>query len=336
METYIPQGGEKKNSEPVRPPKKEEKPVFFEPSALNNTLPLWEKLLFFFLGFLGFQILGQLFAVVLLPSQAMLGEETYQTLMNFFSYLILVMIFLLILFFDKNKGIRAVVHGFTKGRNYLWALLALALMFLVNQIFNLIYRAAVPEIYGSNANEATLESSILSNPLDGTLMFFCVVLFAPFCEEITYRVGLVDTIGHSARYRWLGVFLSGIIFGLIHFQGLSWLMVYQAWMSGNTQMLQSLAGTSFDVASAAEAWNAFLNEWLNLPIYISMGWILGLAYAKTGELSTSWTAHLSNNLLSFAAILISASLPQAAPASSASATALLPLSLLSGGLFFLR
>ena len=86
------------------------------------------------------------------------------------------------------------------------AVAALAGVYLVNILFSLMY-SGIP-YYGSNDNQETITQSVGSNPV---LMFFSVAIFAPICEELTYRIGLVDSIGHKKR--WLGVLLSSLIFG---------------------------------------------------------------------------------------------------------------------------
>ena len=144
--------------------------------------------------------------------------------------------------------------------------------------FNLLY-SLVP-FYGDNENQLLIESSIKNDPV---LMFFSVSIFAPFVEEFTYRIGLVDSIGHKRR--WLGVLLSSVIFGAIHFD---WSSLFSYIIGGAESGIEP---------------EAILNELMNLPVYIGSGVVLGFVYALSGKISSSLFAHALNNTISFVVLL---------------------------------
>ena len=50
-----------------------------------------------------------------------------------------------------------------------------------------------------------------------------------------------------------------------------------------------------------------INEWLNLPIYISSGFILGLTYISSGKMASSWISHMLLNSISCIEVMTIAS-----------------------------
>ena len=257
----------------------QEQRVFFHRSALNDWTPLWEKLTFFTMGFIGLQVLSFLTSGIIAVSG--LAETDYATavsLNNFLAYLLLLIAFVLFLFLDKRKTWKRVIEDFTDPKSYAYAQSALAGVYLVNILFSLMY-SGIP-YYGSNDNQETITQSVGSNPV---LMFFSVAIFAPICEELTYRIGLVDSIGHKKR--WLGVLLSSLIFGAIHFDFSSCLAYFAMGEESGIDRV------------------VILNELLNLPVYVSSGLVLGFAYALSGRISSSIVGHAANNTLSFVLLL---------------------------------
>ncbi len=261
---------------------KDTKYRFFADSEMNLTTPLWEKIVFFVIGFLLFRILGILTGILF---NSMSDKELSSSLANFISYLILTIAFLCFLFFDQRKTYKKIFSGFTSPDTYLWGLIAFGLMIGIETIITSLYKSFIP-FYGQNLNQTSIEQLALKYPY---LLFFVIVIMAPFTEELTYRIGLVDTIGHKRKYRYLGILFSALIFGAIHSNIFDIVILMYTPNSGyELQQLQI----------------ALYNEFLNLPLYMISGAILALAYAKTGKLSTSLFAHSFNNLFSFAMIFI--------------------------------
>ncbi len=276
-------------------PKKEENSSsssrFFLPSAMNEETPMWEKIVFLLLAILGIQIISLLIGQILVHTPLYLPEKKALSLrgsaiLNDVTYLIEFSLFLLLIFLDKKKTPKRIIKGFKKKTTYAYAILGFLVIFFFNQFFSLMYRHI--SFYARNQNQTTVSDIVLDSPF---FSFFAIVLFAPFCEEMGYRIGLVDTIGHKPKFRLLGIVLSGIIFGLIHFDFTSITQLFVASSSGKS------------AETILQLRYALYNELLNLPLYILPGTVLAFLYAKTGEIATSMGAHLLNNLLSFIAIL---------------------------------
>lgn len=275
MEIYNPK---KHTSEPSTTPSNQPiKGSIFPERALNKGLPFYVKISFFLIGFLGlqlFSILVQLFISLFLSPDE--DRTLFLSLLNFFTYLLTAIGMLSLLSFEPHRGIKILGKEFLDKKAYGYAAIGLFAIYLVNIIFSLLY-SMIP-YYGSNANQDAVESMTASQPV---LLFFTTVIFAPFCEELTYRVGLGDTIGR--KNPWLGIILSSLIFGLIHFD-----------FNSISNVISSVDTELYE----ANLINLY-NELLNLPIYVFSGAVLCSTYFFSGRLSSSMSAHLCNNLLSF-------------------------------------
>lgn len=268
---------------PKETPPEKEQPVFFRRSALNDWTPLWEKIAFFLLGFVGLQLVSLITSgIVVLSGLTETDVVRANSLNNFLAYLLLVIAFVLFIVLDKRKTWKRVLEDFKDPKAYAYAALGFVSIYVVNILFSLLYSLPGLEFYGDNENQSLISLCVSNDP---ALMFFSVVIFAPFVEEMTYRIGLVDSIGHKKR--WLGVLLSAVIFGCIHFD---WSSVFSYLFMGEegSGVLRS------DV----------LNELLNLPVYIASGAVLGLTYSTSGRISSSITCHALNNAISFFSILV--------------------------------
>ncbi len=266
-----------------RPPiDDEEQSSIFPRRVLNFSLPLWEKILFFIMGFLGLQLVSILIQLILLAIPSLQEDSNLLlSLLNFFTYFIVLIAFGILMIFDHRKTYIKFLHEFRDAKAYKFAFIGFAFLIFINYLFGLIY-SFVP-IYGSNSNQEGIEAMTLSQP---ALLFFTTVVFAPIVEELTYRVGLGDSIASKTKPI-VAIILSSVVFGLIHFD----------FSSISTLIM----------ASAEEkqvALELFLNELMNLPIYISSGAILCSTYFLSGKLSSSICCHIINNLFSFIILFI--------------------------------
>lgn len=274
---------------------------FFPRSELNDWTPIWEKIVFFLIGFIGPSIFSYIISYIFIaiPSLIEVNEDGTMsftvlgsTLANFLVYLLLIVIFLLFLFLDKRKTYKRVFSGFIDIRTYIWGLIGFGLVIASQSFFSYLYTLTIP-FYGSNANQSAIETYTHSQPV---LMIITTVIFAPFAEELTYRAGLLDLSGHKYSKRYLGIIISCIVFGFIHADLIS---SYSAILTATSY------GYSESVIQAYR--EAFYNELLNLPIYIISGACLGFTYAKSGKISASMTSHLLVNLFSMISIFASSS-----------------------------
>ncbi len=271
---------------------------FFPRSEFNDWLPIWEKIAFFLLGFLGIKLFSYIVSLIVASAGFIVAKDGYYTytplgatLINFFTYLLLVLAFAGFLFFDKRKTYKRFAKEFKSVDTYIYALIGFGLVLGFQLLLGNIFANTIP-FYGSNANEEGIESMTKSYPV---LIFIMTVFFAPFAEELTYRIGLVDTFGHKYKLRWLGIALSALIFGLIHANIIS---AFQ-------DLSSVMADEAATEAAIQKARYALYNEWLNLPIYIGSGFFLALTYAKSGKITSSMLAHFGVNLFSMVASFIS-------------------------------
>jgi membrane protease YdiL (CAAX protease family) len=283
----------------------------FPESNLNFRLPIWEKIVFFLLGSIGFDLIGSLFYYpfkLAVDGKAM-SANLANSLIMFLSYFALVACFLLFFFCDHRKTYATFGAQFKDRKVFAYGLLGFIAVLFVQYFFGFLYQATVPTIYGINDNQTAVETQTTAYP---GLLFFPLVLFAPFTEELTYRIGLVDTIGHKDKHRWLGIVFSALIFGLIHF-GFSEVLTYQEDVSALQAGVEGMTQAIVDKQGLV-----VINELLNLPIYVLSGFVFAFLYAKTGKISSSMMAHCYNNLYSFILIIIA---PMITSSSSSSSTA---------------
>ncbi len=279
---------------------------FFSRSDLNDWLPLWEKIAFFLFGFIGLRLitigLQNIFRItpmVVIKDGVMQLTTLGSALLNFLVYLFAVLGFLGFLFFDRRKTYTRVFKDFAKPETYIWAAIGFGLVFasqtILGNLFNLI------PWYGSGANQSAVQDITLAHPL---LMIITTIFFAPFVEELTYRIGLVDTIGHKYELRWLGIILSAVVFGLIHID------VLTPWSEMNLAIAEGVS----DVSSYRYQ---IYTELLSFLIYFTSGIALAFTYAKSGKIASSMVSHFTVNLLSIVSIFLNVAL-QGAQTSSTS------------------
>ena len=155
---------------------------------------------------------------------------------------------------------------FIKAKPYLLGLAGGAALIAAQLVISLVIQAIRPT--PSNANQTAAESFIVAYPVISILV---IGIIGPICEELTYRLGLYSFFRRINKV--LAYILTAVIFGLIHFD--------------------------FFAGSA----DAYITELLNLPSYMTAGFLLCLWYEKFG-LASSIIAHSFNNLYSIIATLL--------------------------------
>lgn len=236
----------------------------------NVNLSTVFQLVFFFLGWLGFQLLGLIFSLIYVKMMVPNGTDEenvpYNAAVTFSTYLILFTIFILIIFLLKPQEKNKFISKFKVAKNYylgiIFGFCLIGLNFLLSLFSTYVLKAT------DNDNQNSLILMVNSYPFLSVLVLGFV---GPICEELTYRVGLFNVI--SKKKRWLGYVIGMLIFGLIHF--------------------------NFTATSQAE----FINELKNIPTYIIAGAFLCYSYEKTSFVGSS-VAHIMNNLFSVISILI--------------------------------
>ena len=296
MEIYTPEQNNVENQN--KPENQNNQKRTFAVSALNETTPLWKKVTFFCVGFLGLQVIALIVQLILMTTK--LFDRTTMsftilgsTLVNFITYVLICGILLLICFLGKDNAAKKIYTPFKKKETYTWGLVGFGLVLAINIFFSLIYNL-LPD-FEQNANQMGINQMLSSYPF---LVFIMTAIMAPIVEEITYRAGLCDLIGK--KNRWLGIILSAVLFGFIHFDFSPILSLIAPSKGYYESAGQFVEYTAEQLAMLKEVnLHALFIELENLPVYIFSGIALAFVYCKTGNLSTSMFAHCLVNSYSF-------------------------------------
>lgn len=217
------------------------------------------QVVYFLIGFLLIQIIP-IFVRLGLADLASKNPVYYSALLNCITYLTITIVFALVLIPEYFQLGRQFQKGF---RAYLIAIIGFLVLISFSFLWSYIYSLAFPNQINDNQN--SINTMTISYPI---LSLLSVVFFAPFVEELTYRVGLFGFLHRINRY--LAYSVTIIFFALIHinFQTTNW---------------------------GAEA--------MAIPTYLVGATILTIAYEK-GGFASSYLIHLANNLLSFILIFL--------------------------------
>lgn len=238
-------------------------------------IPLYQNLILFVTGWLGLSVFSTIISVIITSiidtsSATTSLVTTLNVIVNVGSYSLLLVSLLFILGKDLIKRI---FSDFTKIKKVLYGLLFGIIVILAQVLVNTLIQTLAPNT-PSNENQSAIVVMVHSQPL---LMFIAVVILAPICEEITYRLGLFGALYKKNRI--LAHIVSALFFGLLH----SIFLSSKVFTATSEQMITEL---------------------LNLPSYIISGLIFSIAYEKEQSLTTSITAHMTNNLLSYISVLL--------------------------------
>lgn len=305
------------NQTPSNPNEEENKRSLFAYSELNETTPAWKKVTLFLVGFLGFQLIATLISVIICltplydkdtKTLSLLGS----TLVNFLSYLAGVAVLIGICFIGKDNTAKKIFVPFKDKKTYQWGAIGFLMLLAVGILFNILY-SFIPG-YKENSNQSSLNTMTGSYPV---LVLLMASIMAPIVEEITYRAGLLDLFGK--KNRWLGIIVSSILFGLIHFDFTTILSLIRPQTGYTDSLGQYIQYTAEQLAKIkADNLQAFIVELENLPTYILSGMVLGFVYCRTGSLSTSIFTHFLNNAYSLLALIISNAMSNGSTSDSAS------------------
>ncbi len=221
--------------------------------------PAWLQGLFFLLGFFGLYAISKFVRLF----------STTAAQINFTSYIILFIIFMLLLIsrfvpilksFKNWKGLLFGVVGF----------IAIYAFDLVNiSIANLVVKLIFHADSSTNTNQESIESVLSVSPFMSLIIFGII---GPVCEEITYRVGLFSFLRRINIV--LAYVVTIIFFASIHFT----------------------FGTVFAFIQSQSSENALAltKELLSFPSYLFAGGVFTFLYHKFG-FASSITAHALGN-----------------------------------------
>jgi membrane protease YdiL (CAAX protease family) len=242
-----------------------------------TALGVGKEISVFLIGLVGLNIFVAIVELVLiayerpiLVSQGLSGTELSSALTSYInsgegmaiiffpSYALLFISLCLILWNDLGRVFTRFANPYTY--------LGIPLGFLMVGItISYSYLVSMVPGYGNNQNQSNVDTVVKYSPYLSLLIFGFI---GPFCEEVTYRLGLFNFF---KRFNTVIAYLvTAIIFGLIH----------------------------FDFSNALS-----VTEWLNLPIYMLMGAFLAFCYDKFG-FGASYLAHATNNIFSVVSVMI--------------------------------
>lgn len=234
-----------------------------EKKPVSIFLNKWIQLKLFLTGSFGLMVLSIFFAVLFaVGANFYLEGEAYQSLLSSSQFLVAInfisylTIMLIFLSWLTSKGmLKSFISLIKNGLVWQKSFFYFGMLYLSLLVLGLIYES-LGIIIEDNNNQTTITQLTLSFPVLSILTF---VFLGPIVEEITYRLGLYSFI---KRYnRWLALVITALIFGFIH----------------------------FDYSSSN-----YMNELMNMPLYILAGIIFTFIYEKEGfEVAT--LTHIINN-----------------------------------------
>lgn len=186
---------------------------------------------------------------------------------------------LLFLGLARRNAFKAIFTSMKNKWLIIYIVIFIAFMYLINFLTNLSLNAIQKALLGevnSNENQVMVESMLRSYAFP---MAISTVILAPIHEELTYRLALCGGVYRKKVY--LGIILSGVIFGFVHFDS-------------SVVLNYFMKPTEYKIS--------LIIELTNLPSYIITGLVFALAYKVSGSLLTPIVCHFVNNL--FATITV--------------------------------
>ena len=170
-------------------------------------------------------------------------------------YLLYTVLFELIAIYRKTllKNGKEYFQNFSENfkQSFKYWLVGFAIMAISNIIITFVLKQTIA------GNEELVRSYIDTSPL---LMIFSTVIYAPICEELTFRKSIKDAINNKYIY----ILTSGLLFGFLH--------------------IVSYINTPLDL--------------VYLIPYASLGIVFATLYYKTNNIFSTITIHAMHNALS--------------------------------------
>lgn len=244
---------------------------------LDRMFPVRKQLFLFGVGYIGIHILGTIISLLIMRINVAIGNpEGYNlsTLTNVIGYTALFAAMLLI----SGTDLKKLFGPFKKWQPYVAGIVCFIAIIAFSIVYgNLISLLKIP--VEENANQQSIDSAAAAYPFVSVLVFG---IFAPVCEELTYRVGLFSLLKRKSRT--LAFLVTMLVFALIHF---------------DSSVLLNLVETNFSSKALAQ----FANEVLNLPYYLFAGFAFSFTFDRFG-FAGSVTAHIINNVLSLTVLAL--------------------------------
>ena len=230
-----------------------------------SVYPWWKQIMFFGVGWLGFQAIGTVIAFITMIFVDK-TTATYYAIVNFLSYMLLFGALVCI----SIPKFGELFKSFKSYKPYVAGIVGFIAIYAFNITYSIILQVLQIKI-SDNANESAITSIVTLYPLLSLLVFGII---GPVCEELTYRVGLFTLTRRLAR--WAAYLITIFIFAFIHFD-------WGCFNSGDTSII--------------------INELINMPLYLFAGFAMSFIYDRFG-LAGSITAHTLNNTVSIALTIV--------------------------------
>jgi membrane protease YdiL (CAAX protease family) len=176
-----------------------------------------KQVIVFFTGWLGLTIFSILVSIVILSIflalendntyEMFLESSTFLSYVNFFTYLLLFFVILVIarpsLIYILRELLK--LSSWSKGIGYGF------LIILSSASLGIVYELLNVSI-NDNINQQTINTLVMELPIVSIITF---TFLGPIVEEFTYRLGLFSFLARKSR--WLAYGLTLVLFGLIHF-----------------------------------------------------------------------------------------------------------------------
>ncbi len=229
----------------------------------------WKQLVYVALGFVGLQILTYLAMAIVLVANHPENANAYLSSGEglFWTYTIVYPSLFVIMAFVVWGDWKKIWKSFLGWKPYVAGLIGFFALTTFSILYGMastaILKAAGIDVTSTNANQQNVIDMVKYNWVS---CLFVIGLIGPFCEELTYRVGL---FGFGSRLgKWAGYVAGTVVFALIH----------------------------FSFSSLGSAQGAII-ELVSLPNYLFSGAALCFLYDKFG-FGASYVTHALNNVFS--------------------------------------
>ena len=232
----------------------------------------WKALTIFLFGVIGTTIVSLpiifiLEAIYGTDADGVFNELAKATgILNFFTYLISLTALLVFIGLPALKQIFSKIKEWALyEKGIIYGIVCIALQTALSILLTLLFGT-----FEDNANQSTLIEVTKELPI---LAFCFTVVFGPIFEELVYRYALFGACYKKNRI--FAYVIVGLVFAFIHFDFYAFI---------NTEHL--------------------IKEFVNIPPYIAGGLLLCYAYEKEESLLPPIIAHMINNFVGFAQILM--------------------------------
>ena len=158
------------------------------------TVPIPYQVVFFSVGFLGLNFISLIVQLVVLAcvgfDDIVATSDINNAITITVTYFILVAVMLIFVLLKRKKFIRA----FTDWKPYVAGIVGGILIMGLSILYGIIVQLIHP--VGDNANQSAIVEVVEVMPI---LTFFILVFVGPFCEELTYRVGLFSFLNRWSK-----------------------------------------------------------------------------------------------------------------------------------------